>query len=271
MTHPLASLRKSLACAYPAAASETIALGTPSLDRRLGGGILRAALHEAYAGTAADAPAATGFALALAKRARAGEEKPLLWIRQEALTAESGAPYPPGLADIGLNPAAVAFIRVRDAKEALQAGAEAGRCATVGATLIELFGAARAYDLTASRRLALTAAAAGAPIFVTRVAASPAPSAAASRWLVRALPSRPRAANAPGSAAFTIFLLRQRGGAAGHAWQESQEWRVEWSRDRGAFEDRTFDAPSLSRPVASLPVGGTADEGAPQTAERKFG
>ncbi len=268
MTHPLASLRKSLACAYPAAAFETIALGAPALDRRLGGGILRAALHEAYAGTAADAPAATGFALALARRAMAGEEKPLLWVRQEALTAEAGAPYPPGLADIGIDPAAVAFIRVRDAKEALQAGAEAGRCTTVGATLIELFGAARAYDLTASRRLALAAAAAGAPIFIVRAGAAPAPSAAASRWLVRALPSRPRAANAPGSAAFAIFLLRRRGGTAG---QERQEWRVEWSRDRGAFKDRIFDAPSLSRPVASLSVGGAPDEGASQTAERKFG
>ncbi len=265
MTHPLASLRKSLACAHPAAASETIALGAPALDRRLGGGILRAALHEAYAGTAADAPAATGFALALARRAMAGKQKPLLWVRQEALSTEAGAPYPPGLADIDIDPAAVAFIRVRDAKEALQAGAEAGRCATVGATLIELFGAARAYDLTASRRLALAAAAAGAPIFIVRAGAAPAPSAAASRWLVRALPSRPRAANAPGSAAFAIFLLRQRGGAAGHAW------RVEWNRDRGAFKDRTFDAPSLSRPVASLSVGGAPDEVAPQTAGRKFG
>lgn len=268
MTHPLASLRKSLACAYPPAASETIALGAESLDRRLGGGILRAALHEAYAETSADAPAATGFALALARRALAGEKKPLLWARPEALSAESGAPYPPGLADIGVDPAAVALIRVRDAKEALQASAEAGRCATVGATLIELFGDARAYDLTASRRLALAAAAAGAPIFIARVAASPAPSAAASRWLVRALPSRPRAANAPGSAAFTIFLLRQRGGAAGQEWHA---WRVEWNRDRGAFEDRTFDSPSLSGPVASLPVGGAPGEDAPQTAERKFG
>lgn len=267
MTHPLASLRKGLACAHPSAASETIALGAPSLDRRLGGGLLRAALHEAYAETAADAPAATGFALGLARRAMAGSGKPLLWARQEALSAESGAPYPPGLAAIGLDPADVAFIRVRDAKEALQAGAEAGRCATVGATLIEFWGEARTYDLTASRRLALTAAA-GAPIFVTRVAAIPAPSAAASRWLVRAAPSGALAANAPGSAAFTIFLLRQRGGAAG---QERQEWRVEWSHDRGAFEDRTADQSSLSRPVASLSAGGAPGESAPQTAGRKFG
>ncbi|MCQ4189807.1 hypothetical protein NEI07_09400, partial [Methylocystis sp. NLS-7] len=104
--------------------------------------------------------------------------------------------------------------------------------------------------------------------FVTRVSASPAPSAAASRWLVRAAPSRALAANAPGSAAFAIFLLRQRGGAAG---QEQHEWRVEWNRDRGAFEDRTFDASSLSGPVASLPVGGAPDESAPQRAGRKFG
>ncbi|KAF0129592.1 MAG: hypothetical protein FD148_1675, partial [Methylocystaceae bacterium] len=31
MTQPLASLRQSLACAYSAVASETIALGAPSL------------------------------------------------------------------------------------------------------------------------------------------------------------------------------------------------------------------------------------------------
>ncbi len=265
MNNPLASLRKSLACAYSAGPSEAIALGAPGIDQRLGGGLLRAALHEAYAESAADAAAATGFALALAKRAMARSGKPLLWVRQEAFTAEAGAPYPPGLAEIGLDPAAVAFIRGRDAKEALQAGVEAGRCAAVGATLIEIWGEARAYDLTASRRLALAAAAAGAPILIARAAASPAPSAAASRWRVRALPSRALEANAPGSAAFSIFLLRQRGGAAGH------EWRVEWNRDRGAFEDRTFDAPSLSGPVASLPVGGAPGEDAPQTAERKFG
>lgn len=265
MNNPLASLRKSLACAYSVGPSEAIALGSPGIDHRLGGGILRAALHEAYAETAADAAAATGFALALAKRAMAGAEKPLLWARQEAFTAEAGRPYPPGLAEIGIDPAAVAFIRVRDAKEALQAGAEAGRCAAVGATLLEIWGEARAYDLTASRRLALAAAASGAPILIARAAAAPAPSAAASRWLVRSLPSRALGTNAPGLAAFAIFLLRRRGGAAGH------EWRVEWNRDRGAFEDRTFDASSLSGSVASLPVGGARSESAPQAARRRFG
>lgn len=264
MNNPLASLRKSLACAYAAGPSETIALGSPDLDRSLGGGLLRAALHEAYAETGADAAATTGFALALARRAMAGSGKPLLWAREEALIAEAGAPYPPGLADIGLDPAAVAFIRARDAKEALQAGAEAGRCAAVGATLIEIFGEARAYDLTASRRLSLAAADAGAPIFIVRTGAVPAPSAAASRWLVRALPSRALAANAPGAAAFAIFLLRRRGGAAGYAW------RVEWSRDRGVFEDRTFSASPLSGAVASFPLGGARQEGARQGA-RGFG
>jgi protein ImuA len=247
MNNPLALLRKSLACAYSAGPSEAIALGAPGIDQRLGGGLLRAALHEAYAESAADAAATTGFALALAKRAMARSGKPLLWVRQEIFTAEAGAPYPPGLAEIGVDPAAVAFIRVHDA------------------TLIEIWGEARAYDLTASRRLALAAAAAGAPIFIARAAASPAPSAAATRWRVSALPSRALEANAPGSAAFSIFLLRQRGGAAGH------EWRVEWNRDRSAFKDRTFDASSLSGPVASLPIGGARRESAPEGCSRRFG
>eukprot|EP01035_Chromulina_nebulosa_P064639 gene64639-88434_t len=55
-------------------------------------------------------------------------------------------------------------------------------------------------------------------MLLLRVAASPAASAAATRWLVQAAPSRPLAANAPGPPAFTVTLLRHRGGAAGNTW-----------------------------------------------------
>ncbi|MCX7899652.1 MAG: hypothetical protein N2444_06155, partial [Methylocystis sp.] len=271
--------------------SRRVALGHAPLDAQLGGGLVRAGLHEVYARSGADAVAATGFALALARRA-AGARRPIVWVRQDMMSLEAGQPYPQGLSEIGVEPAAIVFLRLRDAKEALQAGAEAGRCAGVGATLIEIFGRARALDLTASRRLALAAGASGAPVFLIRAGAAPVPSAAATRWLVRASPSRAlnhaafernrsnadnviasnnverayrekpastfsqRAllANAPGSPVFDITLLRQRGGMA------EQEWRVEWNRDRVCFElcddSRRPDAAPLSRPLAPFAADG---------------
>ena len=65
-----------------------------------------------------------------------------------------------------------------------------------------------------------------------RAGASPAPSAAQTRWQVRALPSRALAANAPGRPAFAVTLLRHRGGVV------EREWRVEWDRDRKSFRGR---------------------------------
>lgn len=221
----------------PTRSARRIALGCPEIDARLGGGLLRSGMHEVFAEYGADAVAATGFSLAFACRAR--ESHPLIWVRQERLIVEAGAPYPPGLAELGLDPAAVVFLRVRDVKEALQAGVEAGRCAAVGATLIEIWGEAKAFDLTASRKLSLATSSSGAPTLVVRAGATPAPSAATTRWRVRAAASCALEANAPGPPAFNISLLRQRGGEAGN------EWRVEWNRDRVCFEFR--------RPNAALP------------------
>ena len=209
-------------------------------------GLARAALHEFYAATETDAPGMTGVALALARMAT--DARPILWVRQEFLDREVGAPYPPGLAEFGLDPSRLTLVRARDAQAALQAGLEGARCASLGAAMIELWGEAKALDLTAGRRLALAAKASGTPVLLMRAAASPQPSVAETRWLVRSASSRALMADTPGYPAFSLTLLRHRGGFA------SGEWHLEWNRDRGCPENRisfeprrrTEHAPPLS-------------------------
>jgi protein ImuA len=111
----------------------------------------------------------------------------------------------------------------------LRAAEEAARCAPLGAVLIEPWGEPRALDLTATRRLALAAETSGVPLIMLRLAAAPAPSAATTRWEVRAALSSPLAANAPGHPAFAVTLARRKAGAGG------QSWTVEWDRDRCEF------------------------------------
>ncbi|WP_332699423.1 ImuA family protein [Bosea sp. (in: a-proteobacteria)] len=268
----LAGLRQSLALAGLArdlSPVERVDFGMAALDEPLGGGIARAALHEVYAPGGADLPAATGFAAALALRAAGA--RPLLWVRQDFLAAEAGRLHPPGLAELGLDPAQVLLVRARDAEGVLRAGAEAARCSALGAALIEPWGEPRQLDLTASRRFALAAEASGVMTLLLRVSTSPAPSAAATRWLVRALPSRPREANAPGDPAFSLRLLRHRGGLG------EREWRVEWSRERRSFQEWSRedggrrDAAPLSRPLVSLPGDRPAAQAAGAPGWRRAG
>ncbi len=267
----LADLRRSLAEAglrTAPVAKGRVSFGVAGLDEVLGGGLVRAALHEVYAPGTADLAAATGFAVGLALRA-AGQ-RPILWVRQDYLDSETGALHPPGLSELGLDPGRVLLVRARDAEGVLRAGAEAARCGALGAALIEPWGDPRLFDLTATRRLSLAAEGSGVATLLLRASASQSPSAARTRWLVGPLPSRALEANAPGDPAFKIRLLRHRGGLS------ECEWRVEWSRDRQCFAEgsgfperpvlpekpvRTWPSPDvapLSRPLVPLPANGQA-------------
>ena len=235
-------------------------------------GLARAALHELYAAQEADAAGVTGVALAFARLAR--PRAPILWVRQGFLDREAGAPYPPGLAEFGLDPAMLTLVRAQDVQGVLQAGLEGARCAALGAVMIELWGEAKALDLTASRRLALAAKASGTPALMVRIAATPIASAAETRWLVRAAPSRAMAANAPGNPAFSLTLLRHRGGL------EHGEWHLEWDRDHGCFADRSLAAaterqprhdPPLSGAVVPVPADRPGAQGRGATAVRHAG
>lgn len=242
---PLEDLRRMVEAPARCAAS-FITFGEPALDRALKGGLAREALHEIYAARAADVAAAIGFAVGVA--VRAAQERRVLWIRHDALAVEAGHLHAPGLAELGLDPALVVLVQARQVSDLLQAGAQAARCNGLGLVLIESWGEARAFDMTASRRLSLLAQSSGVPILALRIAARPVASAAWTRWLVGALPSCPLAADAPGHPAYELTLLRHREGVA------MQTWRVEWDHDEGRFCERPVRAgKALHRPVVPVP------------------
>ncbi|MGO9431279.1 ImuA family protein [Rhodoblastus sp.] len=265
----LAVLRRLLAkashndVAAPGRAAR-FALGAPGVDDFLGGGLSRACLHEVHAPWSADWSAAVGFGLALARRVAPG--RPLFWARQDFLESEAGRLNGLGLAEFGVDPAALSLVRGRDAEAVLRAGVEAARCKSLGAALIEIFGAPRALDLTATLRLARAAEASGVTVFLMHICAGQEtgtlaktgpPSAATSRWRARTQNSRALAANAPGPPCFAVTLLRHRGGAA------DRSWRLEWLRDRGLFHEAADSlSATLSGSVAALPADGQAASGA---------
>ncbi|PZQ10377.1 MAG: hypothetical protein DI565_19860 [Ancylobacter novellus] len=220
-------------------------LGLPDFDAALGGGLPRGALHEVYARRAQDAVAAAGFGLGLVLRAAGG--RAIVWARQELVDVETGGLYGDGLAAFGCDPRRLLMVRARDPTGVLRAAAEAARCPAIGAALVEIWGDPKVLDLKASRRLSFAAAASGVTVVMIRPGATPAPSAAASRWSVAAAASSPLKANAPGRPAFEAALLRHRAGLG------PRTWRLEWDRDRASFES----AP-LSRAVVSVPAHGQA-------------
>jgi protein ImuA len=230
-------------------------LGAPKVDAFLDGGLGSACLHEVFAPWGADGPSAVGFGLGLALRAASG--RPLFWVRQDILEGEAGRLNGMGLAEFGADPDALSLVRGKDAEAVLRAGVEAARCKSLGAALIEIFGAPRALDLTATLRLARAAEVSGVTVFLVRICAGseaktgPPPSAAVSRWRAGAQQSSALLANAPGAPCFSVTLLRHRGGAA------DRSWRLEWQRDRGLFEEAA-DGVSATIPgaVAALSADG---------------
>lgn len=248
----LAALKDALARIEPgvmASALPHFPLGLASLDEPLGGGLALGAIHEIFAASPSDGPAATGFALALAMRATPAANT--VWVRQRMVDIEFGRPHGPGLASLGLDPGRLVLVRADDAAAAIRAAQDAARAGVPGTVVAEIWGEPKILDLTASRRLSLTSGAAGVTVLMVRIGAEPAPSAAASRWEVRAAPSRPLEAGAPGHAAFSITLLRHRAGLS------PRQWLVEWDRDQRRFRDgsplpRHLDAVPADRKAAQV-------------------
>ncbi len=241
--HLLAPVPAAMAAA---AAGPRLTLGHGGIDARLGDGLAQAALHEVFAASEADAPAAAGFALLLALRStRPG---PVLWLREDKARM-NGRLYGHGLAELGFDPARLLLVQAPDTLAVLRAGADAVACAAVACVIIEPWGKAAALDLTATRRLALATAKSGVTTLLLRGGA-PSPSAAQSRWRVAAAPSRALAADAPGNPAFAVTLLRHRGGIAGF------DAHVEWNRDKGEFEqlfNQPFETP-VSGASSAIPA-----------------
>lgn len=246
----LAALKRRIASLegrVSARADRLFTLGDEALDARLGGGLAHGRLHEVFASEPVDGASAAGFALMLA--IRASPALPILWLREEA-GERANQLHAPGLAEIGIDPGRLILAIARDSAGLLKAAGDSLRCAGLGAVVIEPWRAPRLIDLTASRRLALAAEQTDVTALLLRAGAEPGPSAAQTRWGVRATISTALPADAPGNPAFDISLLRHRGGPDGLAW------RMEWNRDQCSFS-----AAPLSGAVLPLPAGGsdTAD------------
>ncbi|MBB3974133.1 ImuA family protein [Hansschlegelia beijingensis] len=227
----LGALRSALAridagAGRPPRSGSRVTLGVGPVDDALGGGLRRGALHAVTAASAAAAAAASGFAAALAARS-IGEGRAVLWIRQDMAGCESGEPWPPGLAELGLDPARIVLFRAPNMDAALKAAETALGCRALAAALIEPYGALRRFDLVAGRRLALAAGRSGVMALLLRTdsSASTAPglSIAETRWRVSPLASS-SAAEDWGWPRATVELVRNRLGPLGR-------WPLEWADD----------------------------------------
>jgi protein ImuA len=159
---------------------------------------------------------------------------------------ETGEIYPSGLASLGFDPMAVTLVRLKDVRSVLQAGLEAARCRDIENVILESWGQAPSYDLTASRKLTLACKSSGTTVVLIRHGAAVLPSSAESRWQVKRLASTPWLANAPGAPALEVTLLRHRKSVV------RQSWCVEWKNETCSFEERS-ETP-LSQPVVSRPA-----------------
>ncbi|MDR3462697.1 MAG: hypothetical protein P4L76_10325 [Beijerinckiaceae bacterium] len=249
----------------PAPASGGIkgATGGTHLDHVLRGVVARGALHEIVAASPGDAAAASGFALALAARFAAAfhASAPIIWIIEDHAKAETGAPYAPGLAAHGIDPARLIVVETANGQDSLWAMEEALKCRAVAAVAAEIW-RLKSYDLAASRRLVLAAKKSGTPGLMVPSSfagmAQKLSSAAQARFEVRARPGRHGASAGermplPGCAAWEIRAARIRAGPEGNRLNldHNRFWPVLWDHEEAYFRD-AFPLP-LSAPARHGP------------------
>ncbi len=216
--------------------------GHKDFDAPLDLGLPLATLHEIHAAHRGDGSSAAAFTLLMAERARMASQTlahPMVWICESNEKRRQGGLYPPGLVELSINPDHLIYIETPNSVDALKAAAEAVRCAVLGSVIVDLAGRdPKGLDLTATRRLSLSAQQSGVTSFLLRSGKLDSdnvmPSAAYSRWEVASAPSLPagilRDSKAIGAPAFTISLTRHRGGIAPFQHQ------LEWNRETKSFK-----------------------------------
>jgi protein ImuA len=222
-------------------APNRIALGHGEADAALQGGLAKGALHEVFAEGGRHGAAATGFIAGLT--ARVSARRPLVWVRQDFCEIEAGSLSMHGLVELGLDPRCVVSVRAVDVESALRTTADALACDALGAVVLEVWGEARQLDLVASRKLTLAAQASGVTALLLRLAATPEPSTAESRWIVRAAHSPPASPSSEwGAPRFDAKLVRNRHGPTGR-------WIMEWKCDECLFSETADSVPVAAAPA----------------------
>jgi protein ImuA len=188
--------------------------GIAAIDRVLpGGGLARGALHEILGagGDEEDGALAAAFAADILGRLAAIASGMVLWCLPRLDL------YGPGLAAHGLDPARVVLVRASCDAEILWVMEEGLRAPGI----LAVVGEVGALPAVASRRLQLAAERSGITAFLlrrwrnARQAARERilPNAAATRWRITAMPSRPaREEPGVGCPHWRLELLRCRGG-----------------------------------------------------------
>lgn len=219
-----------------------VPFGIGVIDRVLGGGLVRGALHEIAAASEPHLPTAAGFAAAVARLAVPFSQQCFVWVAEDMALAESGALYGPGLDAYGLAPERMVTVAAAYRRDLLWAMEEALRCRSVAAVIGEVRGGT--LDGVAVRRLSLAATESGALALLLRATPADDASTAATRWIVGAAPS---AANPYGLGAsrFAAQLKRNRRGP-------TASWIIEWSESDGRFILATHAQP-VAQPVLDRP------------------
>jgi protein ImuA len=242
-TSTLATLRRrieGIEASTGAAAPNRVGLGHAEADAVLCGGLATAAVHEVFA-EGHQSAAATGFIAGLS--ARVSVRRPLVWVRQDFCDLEAGTLSMSGLSELGLDPRSLVTVRAADVESALRTAADALACDALGAVVLEVWGQARQLDLVASRKLTLTAQASGVTGLLLRIAASPLPSTAETRWIVRAAHSPPQVQwSGWGAPHFDAELIRNRHGPTGR-------WIMEWKCDECLFSEAADPQPVAATPA----------------------
>lgn len=199
--------------------------GVPAIDQILAGGLAQTALHEIVAASETEVSAATAFTLPLA--ARACGTRPVLWIVEDRVLVESGAPYGPGLDAMGLRPEQLVIVKAARPRDVLWAMEEALHCRALGAVIGEVR-KNNAVDAVASRRLSLAAGKQARLALLLRASPDGERAAVATRWIIAAASSAKRAYGT-GPPALHVQLVRNRNGRSG-------AWVLEWNRDAQRFK-----------------------------------
>nr|WP_283773403.1 hypothetical protein [Altererythrobacter sp. KTW20L] len=182
----------------------------PGLARRQG----RVLHSEIFAPSHEAGGVACALALALDDLRNSGddrlEERPLLWVQDEASRKKTGRPYRPGLPPELRH--RVIHVAAKGAADALFALEEGMRCRDLACVIGEIHGNPRELGLTASRRLSLAAEKHGIPLFLVRHDAKRDLGSARMRWEVRSAPSPRGCWNpaAPGLPSWHADLFRAR-------------------------------------------------------------
>jgi protein ImuA len=189
-----------------------IGTGVAEIDADLPWGGLPCGLHE-IAAPYSDI-AKTAFAVSMIGR----HSGPILWCRLRRTIFDTGDPYGPGIAALGLSPDQLILVEADKQTDLLWAMEEGAKTKGLGTVVVE----GVMPDLTASRRLQLAAEAGGGLVFLLQSGRQVGSSSALTRWFVESAPSLPEAGG-PGRPIWKLQLWRCRGGGG------PREWMVEWN------------------------------------------